>query len=45
MSMMMRLTPILAMHGHFGGRGVLFVMIVVVCALMIFCWPGKSESK
>jgi hypothetical protein len=43
--MMMRMTPILAMHGHFAGRGFLFLAVVVVCALMIFCWPGKSESK
>jgi hypothetical protein len=43
--MIMRMTPILAMHGHFAGRGFLFLAVVVVCALMIFCWPGKSESK
>jgi len=45
MTMIMRMTPILAMHGHVAGRGILFLMVVVVCALMIFCWPGKSESK
>jgi hypothetical protein len=45
MSMMMRMTPILAMHGRFAGRGFLFLLVVVVCALMIFCWPGKSESN
>jgi hypothetical protein len=39
------MTPILAMHGHLAGRGVLFLMVVAACALMIFCWPGKSESK
>jgi hypothetical protein len=44
--MMTRLTPILALHGHFGGRGLLFLTVVVLCAVMIFCWPGsKSESK
>jgi hypothetical protein len=44
--MMTKITPILAMHGHFGGRGVLlFLMVVAMCALIIAWWPGKSETK
>jgi hypothetical protein len=43
--MMMKITAMLAMHGHFVGRGFLFLLLVAACALMIFCWPGKSESK
>ena len=35
----------LAMHGHFWGRGFRFLAVVLVCAVMIFCWPGRSESK
>jgi len=43
--MIMKMTPILAMHGGFGGRGFLFLMVVAACALIIACWPGKSETK
>jgi hypothetical protein len=43
--MFMKMTPILAMHWHSAGRGTLFLVVVVVCALIIACWPGKSETK
>jgi hypothetical protein len=43
--MIMKMTPILAMHWHGAGRGVWFVVVVVACALIIALWPGKSETK
>jgi hypothetical protein len=43
--MIMKMTPMLAMHGHGADRGVLFLIAVVALALIIACWPGKSESK
>jgi hypothetical protein len=43
--MIMNITPILAMHGHVAGRGILPLVVAVACALVIACWPGKSESK
>ncbi len=37
--------PILAFHGHAGGRAVLLLLVVAVCALIIACWPSKTETK
>jgi hypothetical protein len=41
----MKMTPILAMHGHVAGRGILLLMVVVASALIIVCWPSKSATK
>jgi hypothetical protein len=36
----------LAMHGHFGGREVFFVLLIaVLCVVVAACWPSKSEGK
>ena len=43
--MLTKMTPILAMHRHGAGRGIWFLAVVAVCALLIACWPGKSETK
>jgi hypothetical protein len=43
--MIMKMTPLLAMHGHVAGRGVLLLMVALACALIIICWPSKSETK
>jgi len=43
--MIMKMTPILAMHWHTAGRGFLLLMVVLACVLVIACWPGKSETK
>jgi hypothetical protein len=44
--MNMKMTPFLAMHGHFGGGAVVLLLfaflLVVFLAVM---WPGKSETK
>jgi hypothetical protein len=42
MSMIMTMTPILAMHGHFVGCG---LMGICAFALKIACWLGKSDTK
>jgi len=41
----MKMTPILAMHGHLAGRGVLLLVVVLACALIIACWLSKTETK
>jgi hypothetical protein len=42
----MKLSPILAMHGHFGGRGVFFLLMIAILAVVVIaCWPNKSEGK
>jgi hypothetical protein len=43
--MNMNWTPILAMHGHVATRGILLLMVVAMGALIIACWPSKSETK
>jgi hypothetical protein len=43
--MIMKMTPILAMHGHVAGRGILLLAVVVACVLLVASWPGKSENK
>jgi hypothetical protein len=43
--MIMKMIPILAMHGHVAGRGILLLMVVLACVLVIACWPSKSETK
>lgn len=47
--MMMKMTPLFAMHWHFFGHGnrsgvVLLLMAIAACALII-AWPGKSQFK
>jgi hypothetical protein len=43
--MMTKMTPILALHGHFGGGGVLLLLMAIAACLLILAWPGKSETK
>jgi hypothetical protein len=43
--MIMKITPILAMHGHFGGRGVVLLLMAIAACLLILAWPSKSETK
>lgn len=42
----MRLTPMLAMHGHWhANEGVfLFILALIIC-LVILGWPSQSETK
>jgi len=35
----------LAMHGHAASRALLLFMVVAASALIIACWPSKTESK
>jgi hypothetical protein len=43
--MMTKITPMLAMHWHNGGRGFFLLLLALACILVIVAWPGKSETK
>jgi hypothetical protein len=46
--MMMKITPILAIHWHFGphgDRGILLLLMAMAACALILAWPGKSETK
>jgi hypothetical protein len=45
--MNMKLTPFLAMHGHFGGGGMLLLLLFVFLAavLLIASWSDKPQAK
>jgi hypothetical protein len=42
----MKIIPLLASHGHFGGGRALlpFLLIFVLIALVLAFWPDKSQS-
>jgi hypothetical protein len=43
----MKIIPLLALHGHFGGGRELlpFLLIFVLVALVLAFWPDKSQTK
>ena len=42
----MKMTHLIAFHGHFGGgAGMVLLLIVALVALLIAIWPGKSQTK
>jgi hypothetical protein len=45
--MIMKMTHLFAMHGHFGGGAGLLALLMIFLAavLLMACWPDKSQSK
>ena len=43
----MKMTHLLAMHGHFAGSlgGMLLILLILAALLLLVCWPDKSQTK